>query len=510
MSFSHASRRAFLARLGSVAGMAPLLPWAAGLAHAQPRPVRVRPEVSTPAGKQMLEVFRTAIGLMQDRLPMHHPHSWRFQANIHGYPSWEEPIAEIFTPGPNDRPADVRARRRLALGSATGAPTSGGVWATCPHQEADFPDPSFLPWHRLYLAYFEQIVETVAQRPFALPYWGYVDEKRRHLPEEFRSAKVNNIDNKLYYQDRNSKFLSKGLPPKLSAFLPDRKTEIFNNGNMFRNPRRMGFAEELAVDLHDQVHGAIGVKKSGLRLGMAAIELAARDPIFWLHHATIDMLWESWRRPGPNGTSARDPKAADPWYNAKYALVDAGGKRNASNGASFVLQAAHNLNYRYDELMGLPEIPIGAGPGMPEGPPTKVQEDVVADRRITGEGDSVTLALKPSVPEGVALGFSNNPTTRYGLKLTLTSAPEPGVYSVYAVKDGQEILTGSFSLFSVQAGHHAHPGAAPARVTREIDITTKIRDKSIDPLHPGEIIVRADYLDEPVDVRVNSAQLIAK
>ena len=182
----------FLPCSGSAAGLPPFAVWAAKLASGQPPPVRVRHEASSAAGKQMLDLYRTAVGLMQDKFPPHDPHSWRFQANIHGYP--ESDIDEVFRPAPGEDAAAVRAHRVLALGSETGRPTDRKLWETCLHKGS----PHFLPWHRLYLYYFEEIVGAIVDKPFALPYWGYMSETKRHLPEEFRDKTINGAPNKLF------------------------------------------------------------------------------------------------------------------------------------------------------------------------------------------------------------------------------------------------------------------------------------------------------------------------
>ena len=85
------------------------------------------------------------------------PRSWRFQAAIHGYPDLEGSI---------DHP------RR---------------WGSCRHGSW-----FFLAWHRMYLLFFEQIVQFHLSDPsWSLPYWDYTkvdDEAARILPEPFPEA----------------------------------------------------------------------------------------------------------------------------------------------------------------------------------------------------------------------------------------------------------------------------------------------------------------------------------
>src|SRR5688572_2063833 len=65
---------------------------------------RVRYEASSSEGIQMLLLFREAVRKMRD-LPDHDPRSWRFQANIHGFPP-TEPIEKIFDVSQSNDPAE--------------------------------------------------------------------------------------------------------------------------------------------------------------------------------------------------------------------------------------------------------------------------------------------------------------------------------------------------------------------------------------------------------------------
>jgi tyrosinase len=56
---------------------------------------------------------------------------------------------------------------------------------------------------------------------------------------------------------------------------------------------------------HNDVHGLVG-GPSGF---MGAFDTAPLDPVFWLHHANIDRLWESWRK----GVPGADPNDVNGW-----------------------------------------------------------------------------------------------------------------------------------------------------------------------------------------------------
>lgn len=89
--------------------------------------------------------------------------SWAWQAAIHG--SWDAP----------------------QLG-----------WNSCQHQSF-----FFLPWHRMYLYFFERILRDAAGDPeLTLPYWNYTDPDQRSLPEAFRIP--GDSSNPLWVSDRGN------------------------------------------------------------------------------------------------------------------------------------------------------------------------------------------------------------------------------------------------------------------------------------------------------------------
>ena len=66
---------------------------------------------------------------------------------------------------------------------------------------------------------------------------------------------------------------------------------------------------------HDMVHVAIGG-------AMGDPRTAALDPIFWLHHANIDRLWQVWLNKG-----GRINPTKSSWLNFKFAFHDKAGVR---------------------------------------------------------------------------------------------------------------------------------------------------------------------------------------
>src|SRR6516165_1376271 len=135
-----------------------------------------------------LDWYGKAVADLQNR-PVTDPTSWRYQAAVHGY-------LRAIDPNPTNVPFPSSADQR-------------DFWNQCQHQTW-----YFLPWHRAYLACFEQIVAASVVKlggppGWALPYWNYSDptnnNQARLLPAAFvRAALSNNGPNPLFVQGRNS------------------------------------------------------------------------------------------------------------------------------------------------------------------------------------------------------------------------------------------------------------------------------------------------------------------
>src|SRR5580692_653959 len=121
-------------------------------------PVRERADVWKLAEwDQRLVWYAKAVEKMRSR-PFTDPTSWAYQAAVHGYdlayPAW------AALPGTRPAPAEQKH-----------------YWNQCQHATW-----FFLPWHRMYVAYFEQIVAATVvglggPAGWTLPFWNYSDPK---------------------------------------------------------------------------------------------------------------------------------------------------------------------------------------------------------------------------------------------------------------------------------------------------------------------------------------------
>ena len=91
---------------------------------------------------------------------------------------------------------------------------------------------------------------------------------------------------------------------------------------------------------HNLVHRVMGLEGD-----LGAPETAARDPIFWLHHANVDRLWAKWTDPARGRIPPIDDEV---WMTTKFTFVDEDGQDRVMTGAE-VLDTQFQLGYRYDD-----------------------------------------------------------------------------------------------------------------------------------------------------------------
>ena len=236
---------------------------------------RVRYDVSSPQGQQMLAVYAKAVGLMM-ALPDSDPRSWVFQWYSHfsrddrGKAS---EIARVYGSAPSPQ-------RSLAL----------QMWDGCQAHGANEDENFFLPWHRMYVFAFENIVRAIADEPnFTLPYWNYSNPSQRAIPAQFRRP-GDPVWGPLYRPNRGPG-VNAGQP---IAAAGDLAPGVLTEGTYSPLGGDQGFNANLDAGLHGTVHVGVGDATTG----MGAIPWAANDPIFWLHHCNIDRLWASWNAEG--------------------------------------------------------------------------------------------------------------------------------------------------------------------------------------------------------------------
>lgn len=388
------------------------------------------------------EAYARAIALMQSRDPAD-PTSWAFQAAIHG--------------------------------SYAAAP-AGANWNECQHASW-----FFLPWHRLYLYFFERIVRAAVvssggPTDWALPYWNYDQGAPRNtLPEPFRAARLpDGSRNPLSLPaGRRNPAIAGGaqLPPQVtSSRLAMRERRFFGPpgsgfGGVRRAPAQFGGAFGAVEQTpHNDVHVQVGGSGAGQCQGGLMIDpnCAALDGIFWLHHANIDRLWNRWLELG----EGRSNPTLAAWRDQTFSFADENGAVVTMTPAD-VLDNARQLEYVYDDDPPLSEgVIVSEGTPQPEsaGPP----ELVAASEQpveLRGQRVSVSLAVPASTRERItpeALGAPDERDVYLNVE-DIEAASNPGVvYGVYVNLPAQADAeararhhVGNITVFGVESVNRA-------------------------------------------------------
>lgn len=194
----------------------------------------------------------------------------------------------------------------------------------------------FLPWHRAYLYYFEQICRQASGSPdFMLPYWDWTTSPR--LPASFW-GEDNPLMNTTRQNTPNSEARAENVGQNvINSILAIKDFYTFGSGFATEQrppqPRRTG---QLEGTPHNYIHGSF------IRGNMGSF-MSPLDPIFWLHHANIDRLWGRWIRQNP-GRMPNDPVWLDFEVGTFFDLQGSQVKKKVS-----ALLDNYDLGYRYPD-----------------------------------------------------------------------------------------------------------------------------------------------------------------
>lgn len=374
--------------------------------------------------------------------------------------------------------ADLSVWTYLAAMHGTTCRPNRPLWNECRHGSWHF-----LPWHRLYLYYFESTVRSTivaagGPADWALPYWDYsrVGDSDS-IPIAFREPLLpdGQAGNPLFLQQR-----APGINDGLR--LDPRITSVSAAGKAATNfspPPLPGFGGGPTVDdhfweatgyveqtPHNDVHNALGGEFGGW---MASSQLAALDPIFWLHHANIDRLWSLWASQNGNPTDQA-------WLTKAFTFLDQNAQQ-VTRTITDVLDTETQLSYTYEPLPQQPPSGLAAQPVAPIGGWQAVPELLGAsDQQVVLTGQPVAVDITIDAPPIVGLNAENASQRLYLSVENLAADRPPGkVYAVYVtVPDAgsEPQYVGNISLFG--AGESDHPADGPHGERRLFDVTDAV------------------------------------
>ena len=480
------SRRSFLAGVAAV----PFAVWFEEQGFAQAATL-TRYDATSAQGQAMLKIYANAAGKMMttSQIPEGKPISWLFQWYTHWVRADKTKAQEIARVYPTPSPD-----RDLA----------NEMWATCQaHDGNPQREPFFLPWHRMYVFYFERIIRQVSgDASFTLPYWDYsIADPAKHgiIPKQFR-LQSDPTFKWLFRDNRNSPNLGPQLPnvnggDPIDKFAPGAlATTALKQGTYLPSGALQGFNRALDRGLHGNVHGLTGAGQN-----MGSVPWAARDPVFWMHHCNIDRLWASWNKNGgvnPGGT----------WLTQTFVFADENGRKVVGTVNDFKDIAA--LKYTYDRFEPTPPT---FKPIVP--PVTETAPAAPATTTIVVTTGPVSLTAKPArttLQSKSATESAQNVTERAGtvsatkrwylMLRGLHAATQPGVlYAVYldlpanaSPAQYADHLVGTINFFDAVP----HPGHESATVdkTRFVsfdasEVVRTLREKKLLTATPAVTIV---------------------
>ncbi|OWK25755.1 hypothetical protein AJ87_07050 [Rhizobium yanglingense] len=283
--------------------------------------------------------------------------SWRFLAGIHGFDPQRWAEVGAFTEG--ETPPRLADRRKF--------------WQQCQHQTW-----YFLPWHRAYLAIFEAIIRDaltdVADFPsdWALPYWDYGSagnpSGERRMPQAFAEPDWPDEGTNPLFESVRYGLYSDGVirVTDEDASVEAALNEVEFSGTVSSASPGLGGPVSpfthyggqhfpatpnglLEDQPHNTLHGVVGGSKGNIAGIMSDPTTAALDPIFWLHHANIDRLWEIWlRRTGSRGNPTSNDWLDGP-MDRKFELpvADGGSQVFTARG---VVDSQQAFDYKYENI----------------------------------------------------------------------------------------------------------------------------------------------------------------
>ena len=371
------------------------------------QPVRVRKsafELSAPEVSQLKAAYAALRRLYEER--PHDPRNWYYQGVVH---CW-------YCSG--------------AIDSLWGPEIHGGWF--------------FLPWHRCYLYYHEQILAALINDPaFTLPYWDWDTPGRNRFPPPY-----------LEPPDQTNPLFDPFRAVDASSLIPDRLT---GRDTMQRVMGQSTFAlfGGAGEGASGQMGSIEGTPHGGVHLwttnpttlvppqiNMGVLGTAAFDPVFFAHHANIDRLWQVWL--DTTATPPHSNPSEDVWAQQSFVFYD-GQRRWSQIAVAQVVETETSLRYRYQPPTRpapppSPPAPVGvAAAAAPRSAPARVATSPVLEVAAPAGGASLT-------PEPHTIRVTVPPTAVNTLR---TTAAAPAQHRVVLHIDGVEVPPDRAALVNV-------------------------------------------------------------
>ncbi|XDF37025.1 tyrosinase family protein [Paracidovorax avenae] len=215
----------------------------------------------------------------------------------------------------------------------------------------------FLPWHRSYLFFLERaLVKASGDPDLRLPYWDWSTQSpdTQTFPQIYA-----NPSSALYNPLRDPEHVKPGAripleyvgPRAMYLVLGAPTFSLFGGTDPSQPNAGPGQLERIP---HNKIHVWTGTAQGmapNYGSDMGVLATAARDPVFFCHHANVDRMWPSWLATSPGNANPTDAA----WLNHAWNFYDENGVWTSIKVQDVLRSEA--LGYAYDSLAKAP--PLG-------------------------------------------------------------------------------------------------------------------------------------------------------
>lgn len=313
-------------------------------------------------------------------------------------------------------------------------------------------------WHRAFLVRFEKVLQDSdppVTKDVMIPYWDWtLKPTGKRYPKAFEDQA-----SALFHADRAT--ADQAFPP-VDPGEVDALYGLQSFADFAGKPKPLGGKGALESQIHDFVHGTYiaGDNRSTLK--------AARDPLFWSHHANLDRIVAIWQQKHPtNG-----PKCLN------CALR---GMNDGDTIGKFLTIGQDPCNYDYTPPSGSASSLLAAAP------PTTRPKRITLAERLGLNKDQIGIAAAPQPPttryaapaadignDRIRISFQGISAAREGSYILRVFLHPPDQYDPHSPDFETRWLLTYLTLWDpASAAHHDH-NAAQQPIT--LDVTDRYKE----------------------------------
>jgi len=333
----------------------------------------------------------------------------------------------------------------------------------------------WLPWHRVYLVYFERICRKLSgDDTFALPYWNW--NTHPAIPDPFWDTSSPLYDANRAVTQTDQADTSIIGTTVLQNILNETNFELFASGPPPTSDLHAGptsVMSGLEATPHNGIHGFVG--------GDMGNFTSPRDPVFYTHHNMCDCMWTHWNI-DLNNPNTNDPAWVDFQIND---FVDENGNPVSVAAGTTVLFPILSYQFEPCSLAGAQAghgklqgrqleafLRAGAPSRLEWGPRFELRQSMTVE---VGKPDTIPLSVEPAA---LATALQAGPRTRIVLTVGDVQMPRQRDFFVRVFLNKPDAsgdtsiddphFAGSFAFFfdeNAMQGHAMAPESSAAPLT---------------------------------------------